>query len=853
MKQLGKAPTWVLVGTGLAALLMLLLWWQPIERIDTVQRRNTTVFHFKDNDNQLRQSFTATHHGFSKIKVWIAVFEPDKLTNTTTVFNASLLDQNGAVLATTQQAVTALAHNTILEFGFPAQHFSKDKSYQFAITASNTADVVALWGSDYDSYHAGTAIAANPGDIRFETRYRLTATEAVSGVFQWLPRWLQVSAATLIGLILPGLLVLQLHPQYASLDRISKLAFGFGSGISVTALLWLGMTQLNLRWTSLNTWLLMLTLSGIFLWQRRQSLKRVFARPASDSATITLLVLTGLLFLTRILNVQHLVLPALVDVPNHALLTRILLEAGNIAPTLGPQLFETPLYYHIGLHAIVGTLQLMLPHLALTDIFLVFTQLLVIGAALAAYAFTANITKTRWIGIIALIFVGFISRFPNQFTDWGRITQLAGQITLLVLMWIGIALPQTKSIEKRWQLALIIGCLAAGLSIVHIRVIAFFIVFAVACALFNWRRLPLWTIAGAITLGLSSPWMWRVYSNVVRQAESAQKALSSGTTSYTKFPVDYVTSFVEPYWLPLAILGLILAIWHRQRWGFVITAWLVLQFVILNLDQFGLRTTWVITNHTFYITLFVPACIAVGYAVWHLINTKLGLILWMLVEIIWAGITWLALAPDWLIDSQIVFVRFAFLLYIAFAQPLYTALTKREATLFPALQHTFARLALGILIGTVTIFGLRHSLDVIEPGAVLGTEADMAALDWINANTTLDDHFLINLWPWYDGTVWAGADAGYWIPAVTGRTTTTPTFWYTYNKPYAQRVFDFGTIAWETTDVNTPEFLSALATEGVTHVYIGPQGQHFTPDKFLNSAHYSLVFSNGLAWVFAVN
>jgi hypothetical protein len=53
-------------------------------------------------------------------------------------------------------------------------------------------------------------------------------------------------------------------------------------------------------------------------------------------------------------------------------------------------------------------------------------------------------------------------------------------------------------------------------------------------------------------------------------------------------------------------------------------------------------------------------------------------------------------------------------------------------------------------------------------------------------------------------------------------------------------------------DANSPEALALFQEAGVTHVFIGARGGSLKPEMFVDSPHYRLLYSNGAAWVFAV-
>jgi hypothetical protein len=56
--------------------------------------------------------------------------------------------------------------------------------------------------------------------------------------------------------------------------------------------------------------------------------------------------------------------------------------------------------------------------------------------------------------------------------------------------------------------------------------------------------------------------------------------------------------------------------------------------------------------------------------------------------------------------------------------------------------------------------------------------ADLAAIEWIKANTPADARFLVNSFPAYGGTLAAGTDAGWWLPLLAGRWASLPPLTY---------------------------------------------------------------------------
>ena len=142
---------------------------------------------------------------------------------------------------------------------------------------------------------------------------------------------------------------------------------------------------------------------------------------------------------------------------------------------------------------------------------------------------------------------------------------------------------------------------------------------------------------------------------------------------------------------------------------------------------------------------------------------------------------------------------------------------------------------------------------MLNPATVLAVPADRQALAWLDANLPAEAVVAVNGWNWLNG-IWAGSDGGAWITPLTGRRTTLPPNDYVYGSPaYRQGINAFNARLAQATDANAAEFRALLRGAGVTHIYIGARGGPLKPEMFAGSPYYSLLYSNGLAWIFAVN
>jgi len=84
------------------------------------------------------------------------------------------------------------------------------------------------------------------------------------------------------------------------------------------------------------------------------------------------------------------------------------------------------------------------------------------------------------------------------------------------------------------------------------------------------------------------------------------------------------------------------------------------------------------------------------------------------------------------------------------------------------------------LVAFMLIFGAQANWNAVNPDTILADQADLAALEWIDAHTPPDARFFINTTPWgYD--LYRGVDGGGWILPTTGRWSLVPTIFYTFS------------------------------------------------------------------------
>jgi hypothetical protein len=209
---------------------------------------------------------------------------------------------------------------------------------------------------------------------------------------------------------------------------------------------------------------------------------------------------------------------------------------------------------------------------------------------------------------------------------------------------------------------------------------------------------------------------------------------------------------------------------------------------LLNLDFLGWRRLAFLTPGAVAISLFVPACLAAG-----------GLLAWV------------------------------------------------SGALLPVRA---AKLAAAAIVLGISLWGATHMREVVNPQTVLVQPADLTALQWVRDNVPPEAKFAVNVWRWL-GNTYAGSDAGYWLPLLTGRSSVLPPALYTITTSPAT-VLQINEFLEPWADVHTLDAteVARLHAAGVTHLFIGSRGGHLQPDKLVNSPWLRLIYHADSVYIF---
>jgi len=497
-----------------------------------------------------------------------------------------------------------------------------------------------------------------------------------------------------------------------------------------------------------------------------------------EHGLLLLIVLGGLA--VRLLAVREFAFPLWVDSVRHALITQVMASKGQVlfdyAPYL-PMIDRFP--YHFGYHTISASL-MMISTRSLPLLMLSLGQLLNALMPLTVYAAAWLMTKRRDVGVVAAFLVAFPFLFPGYYATWGRFTQLTGMLIMCLLVAMTWRLLRGSERERvHWWL---VGLLAAGLFLVHLRVFIYYLPFAFVLWLYNYNnnqgRRTRWLATAALLGGmLVAPRIWYL------KPVSVGNVFKNQIAGYNAFPTGYLTAGWEQYFIVAAAVSLLIVLvarFRRTRWShlpLILLLWVAMLFLLLGGEYIGLPESWVVNLNSMYITLFFPLALLLAI-------------------------------------SSIYLWRHRILLY---------RIPPPYRPFLSALWYG----SCGALFTALLLFGIHKQITILNDKTILAHRDDLPALEWVAQNTPPSARFVVSSWLWLGGA-WAGQDAGSWLVPLTGRYSSTPPADYIYNIPLHQEVTAFNEAAKEIEDWSDPAVATWLQEQGMTHIFVGVKPSLFT-------------------------
>jgi len=755
------------------------------------------------------QTFVSHHQGLAGIEIYAtAEGAAEGIITLQLAESADAAD----VLAEARTTVSVPSEGGWLRLEFAPRQDSRQRYYCAELTYTG-AGRVRLAMAPGDAYLDGALIVDGmPQDKQLSFRLAFDRWAMLGGLAaQVATVWLPVGLAGLWILLVPGLALLALlgrhEDEYVWPERLG-LALGLGAALH--PLLFLLADLAGLRLGPAYPWmvgLLSLGILAVLHWRQKwpmvpPRIAGIWRREAfwPDVALIGTL---GLVTVTRFLPVGSLEAPMWGDSLQHTMIARLLIDHGGLFQDWQPYADLRSFSYHFGFHTLVAALH-WLTGLDAVGATLWMGQVLNVSAILALYPLATRVGGGRWAGVGAVLVAGLLLPLPMGYINWGRYTQLAGQVILPA----GVCLSaEALNVPRReWRRMGLAALAMAGLALTHYRVLLLVAPVFVALLAFpaSVRRGTLLgrmvLLAGGALL-LVLPWYRSVLTSQLSASIWAQVAVSatSNAASDDLGAIGGNLSTYLPVWVWLVLpLCIGWGLWRRERWVALTAVWWLGAFLLVNPQLLHLPGAGTITNFALFIALYIPAAVFLGAA--------LG----------WLSAAWKARAAPILVSVAV------------------------------------------LLAG---VWGAVDRLAEPNPAAhALVTRPDVRAAQWVATNTPADARFLVNAFFAYGGSAVVGSDAGWWLPLLAERATTLPPLNYLSEEGPRQDYVQWvnGLVATVQSSPLDEEAISALRAHGVTHVFIGQRhgrvnydGPHvLEPAQFAANPLFRLIYHQDRVWVF---
>jgi hypothetical protein len=710
-------------------------------------------------------------------------------------------------------------------YGFlvPAQASSNQK-YYFAFLEVTGSGEIQVGKAAGDAYLNGALYQnGTPEDAQAAFQLSYSRRKAILGLGWETVTWGGILAVGLFLFILPGWGLLSLlWSGWGGITWPEKLGLSAGLSLALYPLLLLWTSVIGLHLGAIYAWLPPLAGLGILLWRNR---KRWSAPtfPHVDMlmvpwADVAFIGIVALIILTRFWVIRSLDMPMWGDSYQHTMMAQLLVDHGGLFNSWQPYAEMTTFTYHFGFHTAVAVFD-WITSLDMSKAVLWVGQLLNVLAVIVLYPLATKVGRSQWAGVVAVLVAGLLSPMPMYYVNWGRYTQLAGQVILpgaIYLAWVTL---ETKA--RDWRLMGLVWIALAGLALTHYLVFILAGLFFIAFILLHLQRGKVRTLFVNITLLLAGaavlflPWFVHVFFG----------KLPNILTYYVTAPTKAASTFLQEFnaignitlYLPLALwllffLCIALGFWRREKSVTLMGLWWFLILLATNPQWLHLPGEGVITNFTLFIASYIPAGVLIG-----------------------AGFGWLQLAL-------------------------------RE-TFFAKLNYgwrwVYSILLLLLVIG-IGLWSARQRLgDMQVMSNTLVTRPDIRAAEWIQENTPQNARFLVNSFFAYGDSLIVGSDGGWWLPLLAARQTTLPPL--TYGSEQGPRANYIPWVNMLTSEIQNkgithPDILALLRERGVKYVYVGQlegRGNYngpyvLNPDELLSSPFYHLIYHQDRVWIFEV-
>ncbi|MBX7213721.1 MAG: hypothetical protein K1X39_06870 [Thermoflexales bacterium] len=612
-----------------------------------------------------------------------------------------------------------------------------------------------------------------------------------------------------------------LMPHQTDHNVILSYSLGLGVVLPGLVLLWARVIGLRMLSAPVIAGYCAVSLCLLLWLLRRRSI-----RPRLPTATEALFLVVFLVALVdRLGAVLDLRFGHLGDSLQHTIIVQLLVERGGLFNDWAPYGAMTSFSYHFGFHAIAAMAQ-VLTGIATERCVVLVGQVMNALVVPATYLGTALLfadkaykhPSWRWAGALAALVPAFLNTQPAYYVNWGRYTQLTGQVVLPLVgpLLLRQVVGQSRSRRTQWAFGLLLG----GLFLTHYRISLIAITFIATSLILLWvsssgnwrqslRESRTLVFVGLLSFVLVLPWLVQVWGGKLPTIYGRVLPQTGEAIPAAAMELPRIAPFYLKWWIAaLAGVGLLTGI-RGRTWETIHPAgWFIAMLAFPTLFLWSLPGARLIDWMTIYIALYIPTTYLFGYA------------------------------GSWLLAKLAAWSR----------------------------RLEYVATVVGVL--TICAWGFNFQLNILSPDTGrLVNHDDELAFDWIKQNTPPEGQFLVGGFPCFGGLV-CGNDAGWWLTYATMRhsslsplpyaTEATEPITYKANLQSlygALRSFPTSDDRTVVIDLTTPGKIALLRQNKIGYIFIGGSRFPVASDRFdtaamLRSPDFRLVFSQGDTRIF---
>jgi len=796
-----------------------------------------------ENDKTIGQTFTGRYDGLQGIAVYL---RPESPGNGDLQMQLSTSPLGGEKITQVDLPLEKIDRKGFYRFNFPPVDGSAGDDFYLSIRQSGEGSVRAGIASA-ESYTGGAAYRNGaPEEAQLAFRLIYEPRRFIFGLAGEILKWLKLLTAAAFLYLLPGWGLLSLlYSSWGERRWPEKIGLAAGVSLTVYPLLYLWTSLVGLPLGALYAWIPPV-LAAVYLTVKtirgRRKARTELHEPDLDKPArhaqrlrsyllnygpvdLAYLALALLVLAARFWSVRTLDLPMWGDSYHHSLITQLLSDHGGLFDSWAPYAEMQTFTYHFGFHTLSATLGYLTGFDAATAT-LWAGQLMNVLAVFCLVPLAVRMGRNPWAGVVAVLLAGMLAPMPMAYTNWGRYTQLAGQVILAAMVFLAWEALDRKRTD--WRLIALAGITLGGLSLTHLRVLIIAILFLVSYILLSIRSGRLWLLLkrGLAVCGIAGilflPWLIHTYSGQIMAifnsqitTPASQVPKSTDQASGTGDLFAYLPALI---WLFLpVVVGC--GLWRRERSVLQVAVWCWLVWIAGEPGWYGLPGTGAVTTFAVLIAAYIPASMFYGAA---------------------AG---------WgmqVLESP--------------ARGFHEGSLSKRYPYWPRLAEVL--IAILVISAGFWVFGARQQdIQIDEHALVL--RPDLRAAEWIRDNLPAESRFLVNADLAFSESTTVGTDAGWWLPLTAGRQTTIPPMNYSFEREPWPGYREWVNSLYQQIDelgIDNPQVVDELRRRGVTHVYIGQQQggvsdfstRSFDPAALLSSPSFTPVYHQDRVWIFEV-